>query len=207
MRALILESHSPIEEAPLKLTDLPRPAPGDNQILVRISVCGACHTDLDEVEGRLEPTMSPIVPGHQIVGTVVDRGRAVTRFEVGERVGITWLFSSCGDCEFCRAGSENLCDRARWTGKDANGGYAEFTVIGENFALRNDHCPITDSIDFLEYMSRYHDDLVPGHAVDEFADLVLLIRVETIGRFVEHQHSRIMQNGLCKPDAAFVTLG
>ncbi|KPK42946.1 MAG: alcohol dehydrogenase [Phycisphaerae bacterium SG8_4] len=134
MRAMILESHSPIEEAPLKLADLPTPSPGDNQILVRVCVCGACHTDLDEVEGRLEPTISPIVPGHQIVGTVIDRGRAVTRFEVGERVGITWLFSSCGDCEFCRAGNENLCDRARWTGKDANGGYAEFTVIGENFA-------------------------------------------------------------------------
>ena len=134
MRALILESHSPIEEAPLKLADLPIPAPGDNQILVRVSVCGACHTDLDEVEGRLEPTISPVVPGHQIVGTVVDRGRAVTRFDVGEHVGITWLFSSCGDCKFCRAGNENLCARARWTGKDANGGYAEFTVIGENFA-------------------------------------------------------------------------
>ncbi|MHC4628954.1 MAG: alcohol dehydrogenase catalytic domain-containing protein, partial [Planctomycetota bacterium] len=134
MRALILESHSPIEEAPLKLADLPTPEPGDNQILVRVSVCGACHTDLDEAEGRLEPTISPVVPGHQIVGTVVDRGKAVTRFEVGERVGITWLFSSCGDCEFCRADNENLCARARWTGKDANGGYAEFTVIGENFA-------------------------------------------------------------------------
>ncbi|MHC4582156.1 MAG: alcohol dehydrogenase catalytic domain-containing protein, partial [Planctomycetota bacterium] len=134
MRALILESHSPIEEAPLKLADLPTPEPGDNQILVRVSVCGACHTDLDEAEGRLEPTISLVVPGHQIVGTVVERGRAVTRFEVGDRVGITWLFSSCGDCEFCRADNENLCARARWTGKDANGGYAEFTVIGENFA-------------------------------------------------------------------------
>ncbi|UCE47579.1 MAG: zinc-dependent alcohol dehydrogenase family protein, partial [Phycisphaerales bacterium] len=114
--------------------DLPVPGPGGHQMLVKVSVCGACHTDLDEVEGRLEPTMSPIVPGHQIVGTVSEKDKAVSKFEIGDRVGITWLFSGCGECEFCRAGNENLCDRAKWTGKDANGGYAEFTVIGEDFA-------------------------------------------------------------------------
>lgn len=134
MRAMVLEGHSPIEAAPLKLVDLPTPMPKGNQILVKVSVCGACHTDLDEAEGRLKPTLSPIVPGHQVAGNVIDKGDAVTRFEIGERVGITWLFSSCGKCEFCRAGSENLCGRAQWTGKDANGGYAEFTVIGEDFA-------------------------------------------------------------------------
>ena len=134
MRAMILEGWSPIEAKPLRLADLPTPTPDDNQILVKVSVCGACHTDLDEVEGRLKPTKSPIVPGHQVVGKVMDKGKAVTKFNIGDRVGITWLFSSCGECEFCRAGSENLCGQAKWTGKDADGGYAEFTVIGEDFA-------------------------------------------------------------------------
>ena len=134
MKAMILEGPAPIETKPLKLADLPTPTPGDNQILVKVSVCGACHTDLDEAEGRLTPTKSPIVPGHQVVGRVVDKGKAVTRFSVGDRVGITWLFSSCGECEFCRVGSENLCRQATWTGKDAHGGYAEFTVIGQDFA-------------------------------------------------------------------------
>ena len=134
MKAMILDRQSPIEEKPLKHTDLPIPTPNDRQILVEVSVCGACHTDLDEAEGRLKPTKSPIVPGHQVVGKVVDKGKAVTKHKIGDRVGITWLFSSCGECEFCRTGSENLCARAKWTGKDANGGYAEFTVIGEDFA-------------------------------------------------------------------------
>jgi propanol-preferring alcohol dehydrogenase len=134
MKAMILDKQSPIEEKPLKPADLPTPAPYDGQILVKVSVCGACHTDLDEAEGRLKPTKSPIVPGHQVVGKVVDKGKAVTKHKIGDRIGITWLFSSCGECEFCRTGSENLCARARWTGKDANGGYAEFIVIGEDFA-------------------------------------------------------------------------
>ncbi len=134
MRAMILEGQSPIEAKPLRLADLPAPTPDDNQILVKVSVCGVCHTDLDEVEGRLKPTKSPIVPGHQVVGKVMDKGKAVTKFNIGDRIGITWLFSSCGECEFCRAGSENLCGQAKWTGKDADGGYAEFIVIGEDFA-------------------------------------------------------------------------
>ncbi len=136
MRAMILESHSPIEATPLKFTDLPIPTPGDNQILVKVSVCGACHTDLDEVEGRLKPPRLPIVPGHQIVGTVADKGQAASRFEMNERVGITWLYWACGKCRFCRAGSENLCDQALWTGKDAHGGYAQYMVISEDFAHR-----------------------------------------------------------------------
>jgi len=134
MKAMILDRQSPIEDKPLKPADLPIPTPNDRQILVKVSVCGACHTDLDEAEGRLKPTKSPIVPGHQVVGKVVDKGKAVTKYQIGDRVGITWLFSSCGQCDFCRTGSENLCARARWTGKDADGGYAEFTVIGEDFA-------------------------------------------------------------------------
>ena len=134
MKAMILKKHSPIEEKPLEPADLPVPTPDDNQILVKVSVCGACHTDLDEAEGRLKPTKSPIVPGHQVVGEVADKGKDVTKFKIGDRVGITWLYSACGKCDFCQMGNENLCNQAKWTGKDADGGYAEFTVIGEDFA-------------------------------------------------------------------------
>ena len=134
MKAVVLAKQSPIEERPLEVTDLPTPAPDDNQILVKISVCGACHTDLDEAEGRLKPSRIPIVPGHQVVGTVAEKGKAVTKFNIGDRVGITWLYSSCGECRFCQSGQENLCEEAKWTGKDADGGYAEYMVISEEFA-------------------------------------------------------------------------
>lgn len=134
MRAMILNKSSPVEEKPLQLADLPVPKTGDSEILVKTLVCGACHTDLDEAEGRLTPTKSPIVPGHQIVGKVADKGKAVTKFKTGDRVGITWLYSACGKCQFCQSGSENLCGNAKWTGKDADGGYAEYMVISEDFA-------------------------------------------------------------------------
>ncbi|MHC4725859.1 MAG: zinc-dependent alcohol dehydrogenase family protein [Planctomycetota bacterium] len=134
MKAMVLNKQAPVEEHPLEMIDLPEPTIDNNQILVKISVCGACHTDLDEVEGRLLPTKMPIVPGHQVVGNVVEKGTDVTKFTIGNRVGITWLYSCCGQCDFCQAGNENLCNQAKWTGKDANGGYAEFTVIDEDFA-------------------------------------------------------------------------
>lgn len=134
MRAMVLNKISPIEAEPLEAADLPIPAPGDNQILVKTLVCGVCHTDLDEIEGRLKPAKLPIVLGHQVVGMVADKGKAVTKFKIDERVGITWLYSACGKCSFCQRGSENLCDRAAWTGKDVNGGYAEYMVISEDFA-------------------------------------------------------------------------
>lgn len=134
MRAIILPRTAPIEEAPLVETELPTPAPKDDEVLVKVSVCGLCHTDLDEIEARLAPPQLPIVLGHQVVGTVAEKGAAVTRHHIGDRVGITWLHSSCGNCPFCRTDRENLCERARWTGLDANGGYAEYTVVGEHFA-------------------------------------------------------------------------
>jgi len=134
MKALILTKPAPVEERPLKMVELPTPAPGDDEILIKVKVCGACHTDLDEVEGRLAIRNFPVVPGHQVVGVVVDKGPNVTKFEAGDRVGVTWLYWVCGDCDFCKNGAENLCENAKWTGKDANGGYAEFMVISENFA-------------------------------------------------------------------------
>ena len=136
MKAMVLNRTSPIEGKPLAMVDLPIPTAEDNQILVKVSVCGACHTDLDEIEGRLIPTRFPVVLGHQIVGTVVDNGKSVTRFKTDDRVGITWLYWACGRCNFCQRGNENLCDQAKWTGKDVNGGYAEYMVISEDFAYR-----------------------------------------------------------------------
>ncbi len=136
MKAMILDRSCPVEERPLKLADLQIPKPGDKEILVKVSVCGACHTDLDEAEGRLTPSKFPIVLGHQVVGTVADAGKAVSKFNGGERVGITWLYRACGKCDFCRTGQENLCNSAKWTGKDADGGYAEYMVITEDYAYR-----------------------------------------------------------------------
>lgn len=134
MKAMVLTRTCPIEERPIQPVDLPNPEPADEEILIKVSVCGACHTDLDEAEGRLTPPKLPIVPGHQVVGKVADKGRKVKKFKTGDRVGVTWLYSSCGQCRFCKTGSENLCDNAKWTGKDANGGYAEYMVILQDFA-------------------------------------------------------------------------
>ncbi len=136
MKVMVLDSIRPVEERPLRPADLPIPKPAEKEILVKVSVCGACHTDLDEVEGRLRPAKFPIVLGHQVVGTIADVGKAAGKFKIGERVGITWLYSACGKCNFCQRGSENLCEQAKWTGKDADGGYAEYMVITEDYAYR-----------------------------------------------------------------------
>lgn len=130
---MVLTKTGPIENKPLTLVDLPIPKPRESEILIKVSVCGACHTDLDEAEGRL-PTKMPVVPGHQVVGTVSELGRRVTKFKIGDRVGVTWLYHSCGRCDFCKTGRENLCEKAKWTGKDANGGYAEYMAINEDYA-------------------------------------------------------------------------
>ncbi|MFH1370281.1 MAG: zinc-dependent alcohol dehydrogenase family protein [Planctomycetota bacterium] len=130
---MVLTKTGPIESKPLELVGLPKPEPKENEILVKVSVCGACHTDLDEAEGGLA-TKLPVVPGHQAVGRVEEMGRGVTKHKVGDRVGVTWLYSSCGRCDFCKTGRENLCECAKWTGKDADGGYAEYMVIQEDYA-------------------------------------------------------------------------
>jgi len=135
MKAMLLNKIAPIEKKPLELADLPNPVPDDNQILIKVSVCGVCHTDLDEIEGRLIPPKLPVVPGHQIVGTIEKIGKNVNKFNINDRVGITWLYSTCGNCSFCQNENENLCNNAKWTGKDANGGYAEFMVIHQDFAF------------------------------------------------------------------------
>jgi propanol-preferring alcohol dehydrogenase len=122
------------ERAPLEAVDMPVPAPGDNEILVKVSVCGVCHTELDEIEGRTPPKTFPVIPGHQIVGRVEKTGTKAGRFKTGERVGIAWIHSACGRCRFCLEGRENLCRDFMATGRDAHGGYAEYTVVNETFA-------------------------------------------------------------------------
>lgn len=133
MKAMILKKVAPIEEKPLELEELPAPEPGPKQIRVKISACGICHTELDEIEGRLQAEL-PIIPGHQIVGTVESLGSEATKFELADRVGIAWINSACGKCTFCRAGNENLCSEFRGTGCNANGGYSQYTIISEDFA-------------------------------------------------------------------------
>jgi len=133
MKAQVLKKQAAVETAPLELTELPVPEPGDGEILVKISACGVCHTELDEIEGRLMPRL-PVIPGHEIVGRVAATGRGASKYRAGDRVGIGWIHSACGKCRFCRAGRENLCDEFRATGCDADGGYAEYAVIGQDFA-------------------------------------------------------------------------
>ncbi|OGO04477.1 MAG: alcohol dehydrogenase, partial [Chloroflexi bacterium RBG_13_54_8] len=133
MKAQVLQHSSPMESRPLKLADLPVPRPKGREILVRVSACGVCHTELDEIEGRIQPRL-PIVLGHEIVGRVENLGPKATRFKVGERVGIAWIYSTCGKCSFCLEGKENLCPEFRGTGCHADGGYAQYVAISEEFA-------------------------------------------------------------------------
>jgi len=133
MKAMVLHETAPIEQKPLKLQDVPTPRPGAHQIRVKVAACGVCHTELDEIEGRVRPEL-PIILGHEIVGTVEKLGYGVTRFGLGDGVGIAWINSACGRCDFCRQGNENLCPDFQGTGCDVNGGYAEYAVVSEDFA-------------------------------------------------------------------------
>ena len=121
--------------AELEWTEVPDPRPDRRQVLIRVLACGVCRTDLHVVDGDLPDPKLPIVPGHEIVGTVIGKGAAVDRFHIGDRVGVPWLGWACGECRFCLAGAENLCDRARFTGYDLDGGYAELTVADERFCF------------------------------------------------------------------------
>ncbi|MDY7036014.1 MAG: zinc-dependent alcohol dehydrogenase family protein [Thermodesulfobacteriota bacterium] len=125
----------PLKRYPLELVDLPVPVPDSKQILIKVIACGVCHTELDEIEGRLVPPKFPLVLGHEVIGRVEKRGSDVKKFKPGDRVGIAWIYSSCGKCNFCCRGDENLCDQFKATGLDANGGYAQFMSISEDFAF------------------------------------------------------------------------
>jgi alcohol dehydrogenase, propanol-preferring len=138
MRVMILSQVSQFDKNvnPLHLTGIPVPVPKENEILIRINVCGICHTDLDEIEGRTAPSFFPIIPGHQVVGVVAEKGKDVTRHKINDRVGVGWIYSSCGKCSFCLEGRENLCPDFKGTGRDANGGYADYMVVPEASAYK-----------------------------------------------------------------------
>jgi len=134
MKAMILTEPYPIEKEPLVMTDINDPIPGPEDVRVKISTCGICHTDLHVIEGELPSKKLPIIPGHEIVGVVDAIGEKVTRFREGDKVGVAWLNSTCGECDFCVRGKENLCEESRFTGYDVDGGYAQYTVVSEDFA-------------------------------------------------------------------------
>jgi alcohol dehydrogenase, propanol-preferring len=133
MKAWVLNKPASVESCPLALTDVPIPQPGVDEVLVKIHACGICRTDLHVVEGELPTRKSKVIPGHQIVGTINAVGSGVEEFQPEDRVGIAWLNRTCGVCEFCRAGRENLCDKAMFTGWTVDGGYAEFAVAPAAF--------------------------------------------------------------------------
>ena len=138
MKAMVIQRIAPMTDAsaPLQGVEWPDPDPGDREIRIRVTVCGVCHTELDEIEGRTPPPRLPVIPGHQVVGTVDAVGARVKRFQHGDRVGVAWLYHSCGQCDLCRSGRENLCPQFQGTGRDAHGGYAEFMVVPETSAHR-----------------------------------------------------------------------
>lgn len=131
MRAMLLEAPG----RPLREAEIPRPAPGPGEVLLRVQACGVCRTDLHVFDGELPNTTLPLVLGHEIVGTVVENGPSASRYRPGDRVGVPWLGWTCGACRFCRSGRENLCERARFTGYHLDGGYAEHTVADERFCF------------------------------------------------------------------------
>jgi propanol-preferring alcohol dehydrogenase len=136
MHAMLLSQLGDLERnpSPLKLVELPDPLPLKGEILVAVAACGVCHTELDEIEGRTPPPRLPVILGHQIVGRVAALGEGASRFKPGDRVGIAWIYSACGECRFCRSGLENLCPDFRATGRDAPGGYATAVTVPEAFA-------------------------------------------------------------------------
>ena len=145
MKAMLLERTRPVQEKPLKISDIPIPEPGPGQVLIKVKACGVCHTDLHTVEGDLPLPRLPLVPGHQVVGHIEKTGPNATRFTGDERVGVTWFFSSCGLCGFCLQARENLCGNARFTGFHEQGGYAEYLVVPEESAF-----PIPEAFSDIE---------------------------------------------------------
>ncbi|WP_340114964.1 zinc-dependent alcohol dehydrogenase family protein [Maribellus mangrovi] len=135
MKAWVIDKISDLKEVnePLSQVDLPKPAPKTGEVLLKVKVCGVCHTEIDEIEGRTPPPTFPMVPGHQVVG-IVEETKADGAIKIGDRIGVAWIFSACGKCEFCQSGQENLCPDFLATGRDRNGGYAEYMVVPEKFA-------------------------------------------------------------------------
>ncbi len=138
MKAMLLKRVSDLrsESNPLDLSDVPVPEPGEGEILIRVKASGVCHTELDEIEGRTPPPHYPVIPGHQVVGTVEETGPNAVAHAFGDRVGVAWIYSSCGVCSYCREGNNNLCPEFMATGRDADGGYAEYLKVHEEYAYK-----------------------------------------------------------------------
>ena len=137
MKAMILNALTDLskETEPLQFSILPNPVPGPRDVLLKVSACGVCHTELDEIEGRTPPPHLPVVLGHQVIGKVVARGERVSEYKRGDRLGVAWIFSSCGTCAYCLEDNENLCSQFRATGRDVHGGYAEFMAVPADSAF------------------------------------------------------------------------
>src|SRR5215213_6455388 len=145
MKAMVLREVTSLQhnEAPLSFTDMPEPVPGEGEVLLRVTRCGVCHTELDEIEGRTPPPQLPVIVGHQVVGIVEDGLQRLPTLELGMgqsqealesvRVGVAWIASACGHCQYCLSGQENLCPEFKATGRDINGGYAEYMTVRADF--------------------------------------------------------------------------
>jgi alcohol dehydrogenase, propanol-preferring len=168
MLAMRLSQPQPAESRPLTLDNPPLPQPGPGQVRLRVGVCGVCHTDLHTVEGDIHPPHLPITPGHQVVGVLDALGQGIENRNLGERVGVPWLYSACGSCDFCRRGQENLCPQARFSGFHHDGGYAEYMLADARYVL-----PLPSEIDdeqaapllcagIIGYRSLRQADLSPG---------------------------------------------
>ena len=204
MQAMVLRKPDKIENNPLQIGDVSKPEIGSKDILVRVQACGICHTDLHTVEGELPLPRLPIIPGHQVVGIVEKKGAEARRFNLGDRVGIAWLNSTCRKCEFCKSGRENLCENAEFTGYHKDGGYAQYTVISEDFAYA---VPETFSPDeaapllcagIIGYRSLHLSEIKPGQRLGLYgfgasAHIVIQIarfwkcEVYVFTRSLEHQ--------------------
>ncbi|MCJ7812364.1 alcohol dehydrogenase catalytic domain-containing protein, partial [bacterium] len=138
MKAMVLNQITRIDEnhQPLEWIEFPDPKPDKHEILIKVTACGVCHTELDEIEGRARPPRLPVIPGHEVVGRVAQVGSNVKGLKIGDRVGVGWIYSACGECHYCITGNENLCAYFKATGRDANGGYAEYMTVSEEFVYR-----------------------------------------------------------------------
>lgn len=168
MKALLLHEPAPVDKHPLQFVDIDKPVPDNNEVRLKITACGVCHTDLHIVEGDLPLQTSPIIPGHEVVGVIDEIGTNVTDFKIGDRVGVFWLHEADGTCQYCRIDKENLCVNARWTGYTAQGGYAQYMTAPADFVV-----PIPDVFDDIHaapllcagvvgYRSLRLSDLQPG---------------------------------------------
>jgi propanol-preferring alcohol dehydrogenase len=174
MKAMVLRHCAPIEREPLQLEEVPDPQPGPGQVRVRVKACGVCRTDLHVIEGELPPRDHLVIPGHQVIGIVDQRGPLATRFQVGQRIGIAWLHQSCGECRHCRSGHENLCDHSVFTGYQRLGGYAEYALVPEAFAypipeiFSDVEAPPLLCAGIIGYRSLKRSDCQPGDSLALF---------------------------------------